>query len=96
MLKIRAAVVEARDTAQVTADIGATLLTKLTEMLADNDSNGDSVHPMGVKRGDLYKALTGKAARWKLVIDALAAGEDSELTIKKAGKAEFITLTVKT
>ena len=45
-----------------------------------------------MKRGDLYKALTGKDARWKPVIDALADDEDSELTIKKVGKTEFINL----
>lgn len=86
---------EAKETTRLEED-SATLLAKLTEMLEDTDANGDLVHPMGVKRGDLYKALTGKDARWKLVIDALAEGEGSELTIKKAGKAEFITLTVKT
>ncbi|MDA8679213.1 AAA family ATPase [Luminiphilus sp.] len=73
----------------------ATLLATLEKMLADTDSNGDPVHPTGVKRGDLYKALTGKDARWKPVIDGLADDEDSELTVKKAGKTEFVNLIVK-
>ena len=73
----------------------ATLLATLEKMLADTDSSGDLIHQTGVKRGDLYKALTGKDARWKPVIDGLAADEDSELTIKKVGKTEFINLIAK-
>ena len=73
----------------------ATLLATLEKMLADTDSNGDPAHPTGVKRGDLYKGLTGKDARWKPVIDGLADDEDSELTIKKVGKTEFINLAAK-